>query len=305
VGAPRSGTTLLRLILDHHSQLCIAGEFEWTLDSAPSPGGQGLDAYYAALAVDRSFHHYGVQIDRGLELDDLIRDFLRQMKQAQCPDKPIAGASIHDHYLRFHRLWPDARYIHIVRDGRDVCSSWMEHGWVGDGYRGGQDWSRLIEQWFQLHALLPQGRSHELRFEDLVRDPERETARICAFLGLTYEPTMLEYWRDTTYGPINARESGKWPRSMPAKAVQRFENTAGQWLRHYEYPPSDYPPRQIGTLERQWLPVEERLNRARVEIKKFGLPLWLGEHVMRRVGPRSLHDAVLLRRNAITESRLK
>ena len=304
-GSTRSGTTVLRLILDHHSEICVPGELEWALDFNPPSGAASMRAYRDALEVNRGFHHSKVVVDENLELDDLIRSFLAQMKHRSGPEKLIVGAQIHDHYAGFLRLWPEARFLHIVRDGRDVCASWLLRGWVGTGYRGGQRWSKVIEQWQCVKNQIPAERVLEIRFEDLVEDAPTNVSRICAFLGVEYEPGMLEYWRDTTYGPVSAREARKWRETLKPRQVQLFETTAAAWLVHYGYPLSGLPKHLVGPVEQRLLEIEDQIQRARVDVKQFGFRLWVGEQLTRRLGPRILHRYCLSRQDNVIESGLK
>jgi hypothetical protein len=79
-----------------------------------------------------------------------------------------------------HAAYPELRVIHVVRDGRAVANSWLQMGWW-DGWRGPDNW---------LYGPLPDPAAQwlDVRYEDLVRAPNEQTARMLAFLGLEWTP---------------------------------------------------------------------------------------------------------------------
>jgi hypothetical protein len=91
-----------------------------------------------------------------------------------------------------HALFPDARFIHLIRDGRDVALSIIQQPW------GPSDFLTAIRQWAEtvrwarkMLRMLPDDRHLELRFEDLVSDPRAQLERLTNFLGVEFEPGML------------------------------------------------------------------------------------------------------------------
>ncbi|MEO0949377.1 MAG: sulfotransferase, partial [Cyanobacteria bacterium J06641_5] len=198
VGAERSGTTLLRLMLDHHPQICWCSEFEYSVE-AISPSGRfpELKSYYRWLATNRVFRSTNFTIDRTRDYPELVDDFLRQRQDLH--QKPIVGATVHRHFDRLLYVWPDAKFIKILRDGRDVARSCMSMKWAGNIWRGADRWIRAENLWAKMSRSLPQERYIELRYEDLITQPEATLARICEFVGTTYSPTMLTYPEDSTY----------------------------------------------------------------------------------------------------------
>ena len=110
VGATRSGTTLLGLMLDHHPDVTFPGEFEFALDLMPSADAfPALPAYYDWLATNRHYRWHRPAIDPTLTYPELVRSFLLQMKQAAGGEsKPWVGAAVHRHFDRLYALWPEA-----------------------------------------------------------------------------------------------------------------------------------------------------------------------------------------------------
>ena len=131
VGAERSGTTLLRLMLSHHPEVDCAPEFEFVVDRLPADGGwPDLADYHAWLRLDRVFLAHQLEIDPALAYPDLVRGFLAQFA-GRVPG-PIVGATCHRHFERLEELWPGAKYVYLLRDGRDVARSNIGMGWEGN-----------------------------------------------------------------------------------------------------------------------------------------------------------------------------
>jgi hypothetical protein len=160
-------------------------------------------------------------------------------------------------YVRFLQtlsgLWPEARFVHLIRDGRDVCLS------VLDWKKGTPKFSTWAEDpistaalWWEWQVRLGRDaasvlgrRYHELRYESLVAEPERECAALCEFLELSYDPAMLRFhegrmrddprldakqaWRPVTQG-LRA-----WKSELPAADIARFETAAGALLDELGY----------------------------------------------------------------------
>src|SRR5262245_28549711 len=132
VGAERSGTTLLRLMLDHHPQIAFHFEFEFAVDRISLDGVlPALVDYHRWLISNRVFQHAGWSIDPELDYPHLVDSFLRQ-KQQLAGGKRLVGATVHRNFQHLRSIWPDARFVHIVRDGRDVSRSVVMMGWAGN-----------------------------------------------------------------------------------------------------------------------------------------------------------------------------
>jgi hypothetical protein len=122
VGAERSGTTLLRLMLGHHPKIAFHQEFEFSVNQIDEDGNfPNLEDYYEFLSSSRIFLRTGFTIDKNLSYPELINDFLLQRQKRD--SKPLIGATVHRKFDRLLLFWPKAKFIHIVRDGRDVARS--------------------------------------------------------------------------------------------------------------------------------------------------------------------------------------
>ena len=144
VGSERSGTTLLRLMLDHHPEIAFEKEFDFVVAKVTDAGQlPPLDDYLEWIATVRGADY---AIPPSLGYRALVNDFLRQ-KQAASGGKPHVGATIHRNFDRLRFLWPDARYIHLVRDPRDVARSVVQKGWAGNIYQASEFWIQAESCW--------------------------------------------------------------------------------------------------------------------------------------------------------------
>ena len=128
VGSERSGTTLLRLMLSHHTQLSWCQEFEYVVERITEEGEYpDLKQYYEWLETHRIFQARNFKIDPTLNYVELVNSFLIQQKEKDA--KELIGATVHHHFDRLLKIWPNARFIHLIRDARDVARSCIGMGW--------------------------------------------------------------------------------------------------------------------------------------------------------------------------------
>jgi hypothetical protein len=262
VGAQRSGTTLLRLILNAHSQVAVPEEarflsplltrryLESGLDAKRIQklvGYLEASAEYELWNYDRAPFLASIRSREHLELAELIH--LLYSSYAKSEAKPLWG----DKSLFFRnldvlsRLFPNATFIHIVRDGRDVFDSWRKMDRTKNCAPAvALDWRlklAMIERGF---ARMPTERTLTIRFEDLLEDAEKVTRGVCAFLGLEYEPRMLDFHKDSDryigahhsqliFRPIDNKNQSKWRSNLTRREKQAFDLIASAWLERFGY----------------------------------------------------------------------
>jgi Sulfotransferase family len=172
---------------------------------------------------------------------------------AECHDKRICGDKTPPFLRKLKVLidaYPEARFIHIIRDGRDSYLSLRKKGSLSASSAGiaSLEWNTkelLIEQALRKTP----GRTMDIRYEDLIRDPLGESQRVCDFLKVYFEEGMLEFWKDSgefidrqhsnlIFMPIDSSNSKKWMNEMNSEDVTKYEYFAGKRLRRYGYPVS-------------------------------------------------------------------
>ncbi len=278
IGNPRSGTTLLRLMLTCHRDIVVppsCGFAVWWYGKYKDwPEDVTLDEFMADLMSSRKIETWN--IDEG----KLLR-FLRR----RSPDSyaalvsavyewccislgyPFARWGSKDNFHVEHvgtlrALFPHARFVHIVRDGRDVACSYRELNarnintrWAPDLPNGieeiAAEWRRNLDSVEWAFDTARWRNACEVRFDALILDTETTLWNLCALLGEEYDPSMLDYhainreeellprkmlcWEEKTLLPPQPSVVGRYKRDLSAEDVAAFEAVAGETLRHYGY----------------------------------------------------------------------
>jgi hypothetical protein len=266
VARGRSGTTLLRAILDSHSDLAIPGESHFPIQFAVRPLDRGdrgefrADAFVDDLLNHWAFRRWGLpedevrasfQRERPASLDDAIRlayaIYARRQGKGRFGDKT---PSFVIHIDRLALLFPEARFVHLIRDGRDVALSYLDADFgAGTLPEAAIYWDRYVRRGRESGARLGPSRYLEVRYENLVDDPEGAVRSICTFLDLSFEDEMMRYFEriDPLYRSLSHREHHSnlylpptkglrdWRRQMPPRDLAIFESIAGDLLDELGY----------------------------------------------------------------------
>ncbi len=304
VGAERSGTTLLRLMLSGHPEIDWANEFEFVVDFvSPEGSWPDLASYHERLSTHRVFQSGPYQIDPSLSYPELVSSFLEQ--RITGPSTRILGATVHRHYDRLLRLWPDARFIHLCRDPRDVASSCVGMGWAGNVWTGVERWIEAERLWTAVRSALPPDRVIEQRYEALIEDAEASLQRLCRWLGVSYDPGMLEYPSSTTYSSPDPALTQQWKKKLAPREIRWVETRVGPLLGERGYSESGLAPLHVGRAMALLLRLQDRMERARFRLRIFGWRLRLEELAARISGNEAWRRNVILRMNAIIQARAK
>jgi hypothetical protein len=210
VGCPRSGTTLLRAMLDSHPDLAVPGESYFIVELAPKFAKKPLRRFNVrrfadAVVAHPRFVHWELPAD----------DVRRALTAHQPRDYAAAMRVVYDTYARAHgksrygdktpnyvldlpllaRLFPEGRFLHVVRDGRDVALSVTSiEGWGPSKIDGAaRYWVRHVEAGRSAGAVLGHQRYREVRYDDLVDEPEATLRDVCTFFDVTFDPAMVDY----------------------------------------------------------------------------------------------------------------
>lgn len=295
VGSGRSGTTLLRAMLDAHPDLAIPPESHFLTRLERRRGryeraeGFALDALVEDLGHERRFLAWGVDpeaLRRSLteaaprDLPEAVRAVYRAYARAEGKSRfgdktPNYVASLPE----LAELLPDARFVHIVRDGRNATLSYLERDFGPDSVvAGALRWRRLVSAGRAAGTKLGPERYLEVRYEDLVEAPEAGLRRICAFLVLPYDPAMTAY-HDHADGVLRAldrsdhrglelpptKDMRDWRTAMAPADRWAFDAIAGELLEELGYErgsaPGEHPPAsEAERLFHELLAEAERLS---------------------------------------------
>ncbi|MBR8828130.1 MAG: sulfotransferase [Gomphosphaeria aponina SAG 52.96 = DSM 107014] len=304
VGAERSGTTVLRLMLTHHPQIAWCQEFEYAVDRVADDGNfPNLEEYYEWLETNRVFQATGFAIDPSLNYPELVNSFLEQQRDRQ--NQQIIGATLHRHYERLVKIWPNARFIHLIRDGRDVANSCIGMGWAGNVWTGVERWLVAEQLWGRLKGLLSASRYFEVTYEQLISDPEATLTSICNFIGLPYNQAMLSYPQTTTYEFPDPKFIQQWRSKLSEHEIQLVESRIGQMLTERGYELSLLPSLKVPPMMELKLKLQDKWERFQFRLRRYGLPLFVSDYLSRRFGRKEWQKQIKLQLNAIDKKYLK
>ncbi|HEX5649880.1 MAG TPA: sulfotransferase [Steroidobacteraceae bacterium] len=163
------------------------------------------------------------------------------------------------HLLSLGDLFPAARFVHVIRDGRD-CAVSFHRRWRRQPELTVFRWKKVVTMGRRQGQRLGPARYLEVRYEDLTAEPERSLRRICRFLGLEFHPAVLRSAQPYLKSGDGARpgrlqrNSGKWRTYFPARTVEGLERIAGATLASCGYT-ARYPEADIdlsGWRRRYW-----------------------------------------------------
>jgi hypothetical protein len=269
VGNDRSGTTMLRLVLDRSREAAIPPESMFLADFEPARRRGALDDRASATRLlAEIWKHPKVRLwgvngspptpPEGLDhaaayrfaVEAPYRAYAAAQGKQRFGDKtPL--------YLRYvdaiDEIWPDARFVVLVRDGRDVALSLRGVPFGANNvYTAARSWAHGVRLGQEAQLRRPD-RTLTVRYEDLVADPELHVRALCSFLGLTYDPDMLEIqrtdpgkivqdqagWFTNVFDGINATAVGKWRTEMSQRDRRVFAAVAGPELSALGYEPDE------------------------------------------------------------------
>ncbi len=203
-GVTRSGTTLLRLMLDTHPDVAIPGETHWVprlikrMERAPLTADEAADFVtehkrWGDFHLDAGQLRERFRALKPFTAGDAIREFYglyaeREGKTRYGDKTPGYMREM----LRLQRVLPETHFIHILRDGRDVALSVLKLNWgPSNPTEAAQLWTERIQK---ARQQAPKVNHYlEIRFEDLVIDTEGTLRRVCEFIDLDFDAGMLDY----------------------------------------------------------------------------------------------------------------
>jgi hypothetical protein len=260
IGHPRSGTTLLRFMLASHPRLFVPEEtgfipflvkekdidaplslsqvaailerigklnFLWR-DNVPD-----VSAFYKSLPEQKL----------AFVLDEIFRHYTRTQTVIRWGDK----TPLYVQYVRIlSKIFPEAQFIHLIRDGRDAALSarkkWPEHSMYMDYYYLLKNWVRNINTGRRAGQWLGTGRYNELFYETLVTTPEETLRNLCSFLGEDFHIAMLNHTKlageigpgpnahTEVLQPVSTASIDTWKRKMTPFEKKMSDRVAGSTL---------------------------------------------------------------------------
>lgn len=304
VGAERSGTTLLRLMLDSHPDITGCEGFEFIVDLMGDDGSYPeMQRYWDYLSAHNIFGSANLTVDRSLDYPSLVNSFLQQRLDLSGKDQ--VSAMVHFHFARLLELWPNARFIHVLRDPRDVTSSVLQMGWQGNVWFGLDKWILAEEEWDRLVPKLRSEQHIEIPYADLIGDHETQLRRITEFLSVPYTQQMLDYANDTDYGVPDPSKVAQWHKKLSDREIGLVEGRVGDLMQSRGFELSGLPVIKPGKTEMLTLQADNRMKQWKKRIDKFGLRLFVERGLSRVLPIPGYQKSVKLRFNEIERANRK
>lgn len=269
-GSPRSGTTWLGMLLGHHTEISCKGEarVHWF--------GEGLAKLckeYDQMLAERQPLIGKENEFPALAMDDFLavmRAFVERRLRV-CRDTRKAGLRFvgekdpeHTYRMALMRdLFPEAQFIHIIRDGRDATLSGWHHNkrlddqktrlWKFDHFMeaSAKEWSLRVSLARKVGKLMPQDKYFELRYEDLLDDTPGKLTQVLAFLGADASEAVVRRCVEQSAFDRNANGrkqgeadvtsffrkgvAGEWRTELTREQIATFNKIAGPLLKELGY----------------------------------------------------------------------
>jgi hypothetical protein len=316
IGAcPRSGTTLLRSLLDNHPDLAIPGETDlvfplWRLRVRYGDLRRPENRRRMAEWIFRTEGFGGQRIRAGRDPEEAIERVVAApptlgsilatcfQMYAERKGKPRWGDKrprYAGHIATVFALFPDAQFINLVRDPRAAVASQMPLGWADEGYELADsvaNWETAVARVDAYAGRLRPDQLLDVRYEDLVRDPAATLRRICAFANLrdgeTIERMIVserrgsfrEGWHDRLAEPISTAPIAAWRRRLKPAEVAVVERATGPRLGRFGYVAE--PGLQVAPDPAELAKVGRRLRHRRRKWRRHAVDELKRRHVLYR-----------------------
>ena len=266
VGCGRSGTTMLRMMLTTHPDLAIPWESHFIvplwkgrrkLGGRESPDVERIVAHIQSTSLFRLWELPDDAVRRRVDalerptFGDVIEAVFRAYADHQSKCRWGDKTPIYVQWIPvLADLFPTARFVHVIRDGRDVAMSYLSVPWGPDDIWGcAVKWRRDVGAGRRHGPVLGSRRYLEVRYEALVQEPRPTLERICDFAALAFDERMLDYRQEARsvgsrplQSPYHASATKPptpglrdWRSQMPHEQVLAFEAVAGALLTDLGY----------------------------------------------------------------------
>ncbi|WP_405230056.1 sulfotransferase family protein [Lentisalinibacter sediminis] len=270
-GCERSGTTMLASMIGRGRHVAVIPEAQFLIRLIESFGPcecYRKSDFVRELEDDPRFAIWNIEppgrtVDAKVNLGEYFRELITEFVEQRHIERWVDHTPWSISYMkRLLGVFPEARFIHLVRDGRAVAASILSlPDWPFASIIGiAEHWQNRIAAGFAAQAAHPD-RVITVRYEDLVSDSESELTRICEWLGVAYEHSMLERNNATLpaytkgqHGLVGRKPRveriSAWRSSLTSKQIDIFETLTGDLLEMLGYEMLGNPTRRITRTER-------------------------------------------------------
>jgi len=263
VGTQRSGTTLLRLILNSHSKIAVPEEGTFLM---PLLKEKYLNYTFKGKELDRLIKYISQNPQFELWNKDFT-EFFREVRNKGRTTLKEFISGLYSFYAKkegkifwgdktpsffrkidvLKKLFPEAKFIHIVRDGRDIFNSWRKMDPTKNNAPViALDWIYKIKKIEKSFQKMNPKDNLTIRYEDLLDDPKKTVSSIGKFLEIDFEETMLEFYKQSgkyigkhhsplIYKSITNVNKFKWKKTLTKNEIGSFALVAKKYLKKYGY----------------------------------------------------------------------
>lgn len=297
--SPRSGSTLLRLILDAHPQLAVPPPAWLTHFIYPylySYGDLSTEANLAEMIEDS----LATPTIRAWPISPSAQEVRDEMRE---PTFAEMYAALHRLYAQsegkerwgektprvsfymedLKAMYPGAQFVHIIRDGRDVAIDIADSAlWPNNLYATAAVWRDFVESINESAETLGPDSFYVVRYEELCAEPEPVLEKLCEFLGEDFSPAMLAHqettstkqWAETpihakTARPITTDFVEMYKHRLPESDVGVIESLIGETLGEFGYALTGAPDNLSSREKRQLMENDTVTNIQAVEYKRW------------------------------------
>lgn len=270
LGNPRSGTTLLRLMLNTHSKIGVPPESgmilwwyekykDWNVEA--NNDKEHVNQFARDIFSSKKIEEWGISLaDIEKVFDQNPKNYLEifSFLYQNFTNKKIVGDK-NNYYIKeldqLSRVAPKSKFIHLVRDGRDVACSYLKLKELEQSLKYipilpddlktiAQEWSENVSN---IDDFLVNRDAYLLRYEDLITNPKEVLTGLCAFLELEYEAEMLNFskqnnepistlkWKEKTLQHLDNSNFFKFKEILNEQEILEFNAIAKTNLLKYNY----------------------------------------------------------------------
>jgi hypothetical protein len=246
-GAGRSGTTLIRVILDSHPNIACGPELKVT----PMIADMWHSFQTAHLPPLKEYLLTPGHINQifGQLILSLLEEYRKQSGKARVAEKSPNNVFFFQH---LHHIFPQSPLIQVIRDGRDVVCSLLTMNWVDprtgkpieytrDAGKAAQYWASAVQSGRKVRENGSAALYAELRYEDIVTRPEPTLKGLFASVGEPWDPAVLDFHNrernlagessaEQVSKPLYSASVGRWEKNLDPAGKKAVKEVAGDLL---------------------------------------------------------------------------
>lgn len=264
VGSPRSGTSLLSKIISGHPKIGIPFE------SHVYPRLYPWRKCYGDISINKNKKRVAEDI---VSLEPVKK--WKKLPSVERVIENIGGSSFHTAFEGFMEAWlreigkkrwgektphnvffwreisegfPKSKFIHIVRDGRDVAMSWKKVRFGPEHFYSISNlWKNYVKKAEEIKRKTDKNRFYEVKYEEILKRPKKNIKKICNFLGESFDSKMMKFYKGAGSYPTDDRNErnlsrpllrdnmNKWMSDINTRNLRIFESVSGETLERYGY----------------------------------------------------------------------